>query len=68
MFCENELTKTRIYIGFDTVLNVWDSGHDVVQRGDVCDDGFLIWMRNIYIYKEKEDVNDKCIGFYYTGH
>lgn len=44
----------RIYIGFDTILNVWYPGHDIIQRGDVCDDGFLIWMGHIHICEEKE--------------
>lgn len=40
------------HVGFDTILNVWYSGHDIVQRGDICDDGFLIRMGHINICKK----------------
>lgn len=37
------------YVGPHSLLDVWDSGHGVVQRGDVCDDGLLIRMGHINI-------------------
>lgn len=36
-------------VGSDTVLDVWYPRHGVIHRGDVCDDGFLVWMGNIHI-------------------
>lgn len=46
--------KKRTHIGFDAILNVWYPGHDIIQGGDICDDGLLIWMGNIHICKERE--------------
>lgn len=42
------------HIGFDTILNIWDSGHDIIQGGNVCDYGFLIWMDHVHIWGGKE--------------
>ena len=45
--------RTRgTHVGFDTVLDVWYSGHDIVQGGDVRDDGLLIWMGHVHICRE----------------
>lgn len=48
------MRRKKTYIGFDTILNIWYSGHDIVQRGDICDDGFLVGMGHIHIYREKK--------------
>lgn len=45
--------KRRTHIGFDTILNIWYSGHDIIQGGDICYDGFLIWMGHIHICRER---------------
>lgn len=42
--------RTRgTHVGFDTILDVWYPGHDIVHGGDVCDDGLLIWMGHVHI-------------------
>lgn len=48
------LRKRRTHVGFDTVLNIWYSGHDIIQGWDICDDGFLIWMGHIHICRNRE--------------
>lgn len=53
------MRKRRTHIGFDTILNVWYPGHGIVQRGDVCDDGFLIWVGHIHICKERGEKSFK---------
>lgn len=42
------------HIGFDTILNIWDSGHDIIQGGNIRDYGFLIRMDHVHIWGEKE--------------
>lgn len=49
------------HIGFDTILNIWNSGHDIIEGGDICNDGFLIWMRHIHICKERSESKVLCI-------
>lgn len=48
------LRKGRTHVGFDTVLNIWYSGHDIIQGWDICDDGLLIWMGHIHICRNRE--------------
>lgn len=54
---KDELMMRRgdTYIGFDTILNIWYPGHDIIQRGDICDDGFLVGVGHIHICKEKKE-------------
>lgn len=49
----NLMIKT--HVGFYTILNIWNSGHDIIQGWDICNDGFLIWMRHIHICKERRE-------------
>lgn len=48
------MTKRWAHIGFDTILDVWYPGHGIIQRGHICDDGFLIWMGHIDICTEQQ--------------
>lgn len=56
------MTKRRTHIGFDAILSIWYPGHDIIQGGDVCDDGFLIWMGHIHICREGEREENRHRG------
>lgn len=48
--CEKNGKKGRTYVCIYSILGVGNSGHGVIQRGDVRDDGLLIWMGHIHIW------------------
>lgn len=54
--------RTRgTHVGFDAVLDVWYPGHDIVQGGDVCDDGLLIWMGHVHICRARTQLKKNSV-------
>ena len=48
-----QLRNSTTHIVFERLLHTWHVGEDVVEGGDIGNDGLLIWVRYVNIWTKK---------------